>query len=291
MKKLSVLMVALILLVTTLSAMQETVLFEIPHGSGDGELRTNGDNWREIPGPFTMDEEGNFYICDFDNNRIQVFSKDGKFIRSIKTGRAYNGFIHYDNNKLFYSAIENNEYSVMCCDISSDSLSLYKQFPSKLVTNPIYTSFCIEGKLYLLIPDQNYSFDDDETKIYAINSAKYDTLIYNFTKDINMKGIKKGNLAIIGIYNKEIYFFYYYNEKNSEGTMTHFNKIIKTSGYQIKEVANKQWFNHFYSKPENFYISTSGEIYGLIPVLLKTHKGSLGYELLDEMKFQMIKYY
>jgi sugar lactone lactonase YvrE len=45
-------------------------------GRGDGEF--------DQPEDLAFDAEGNLWVADGDNHRVQVFTKDGKFLRKIE---------------------------------------------------------------------------------------------------------------------------------------------------------------------------------------------------------------
>jgi len=59
----------------------------LPYGSGPGQAGLAGGFDRERQGPqsFAVDEQGNFYISDTVNRRIQVISPQGRVIREIPT--------------------------------------------------------------------------------------------------------------------------------------------------------------------------------------------------------------
>lgn len=61
------------------------VTVDIPYGSGKGEVGAVDAGEGAIIGPksFTVDDKGNIYICDTVNERIQVFSSNGKYLSTI----------------------------------------------------------------------------------------------------------------------------------------------------------------------------------------------------------------
>ncbi|MBM4135637.1 MAG: hypothetical protein FJ241_02275 [Nitrospira sp.] len=63
----------------------EMITIEIPYGSGEGEVGAVDEGEGVIIGPksFTIDDKGNIYICDTVNNRVQIFSRDGKHLSAI----------------------------------------------------------------------------------------------------------------------------------------------------------------------------------------------------------------
>ena len=48
-------------------------------GSGDGRFR--------FPAGLTVDTFGRLIVCDYDNNRLPVFTLDGKFVTKIRPQR------------------------------------------------------------------------------------------------------------------------------------------------------------------------------------------------------------
>lgn len=288
MKKLLVVALSLLILVVALSAMQETVLFEIPHGTGPGEIRTNSDFWTLLPGPFTMDDEGNFYICDFDNNRIQVFDKAGKFIRSIKTGRACNGFINYYNGKLYFSGILDNKYGIDVYDIERDSLFNYTMFNYEGHLNPTLGSFVFDNTLYVVTDENENVMTDDNNRIKIISQASYDTLLYSMIENVKENWLRKSFLKIVGNHDDKIYLYYRYRENGKEGQQTK-QGIVEVDNGTLKTMSDKFWFEGFIDKPSDFYITKNGKLLGLIPILIETGPGGMGYDRLVKMKFQMIE--
>jgi len=60
------------------------VLMEMPWGSGPGQLGIGGGGEVAFgPSRLVVDGEGNIYIFDTANNRIQKFSKNGEFVKAI----------------------------------------------------------------------------------------------------------------------------------------------------------------------------------------------------------------
>lgn len=86
---------------------------DITYGSGNGEVGAVSEGEGAIIGPksFTVDDEGNIYICDTVNERVQVFSSNGDYLSTIPLkveGMATDiaidkrGFIYiYDRIKLY----------------------------------------------------------------------------------------------------------------------------------------------------------------------------------------------
>jgi len=289
MKKLSVLAVALILLFTTLSAMQETVVFEASFGSGKEDFKIYSEFWPQLPGPFDIDELGNFYICDLDNKRIQVFSKEGKHIRSINNLFGYNGFIHYSNNKIYFSGVGKIGYTIECIDLQTDSCLTYKKLYYENSINPINERFRYKDKLFLISEHVENQMYDEVAKISIISSSQYDTLFYNITKNINMKGFNEGLMRIIGSKGPELLIFNM--EHKIIGNSDHYeSRILKTNDKLIETYIKREWFEHFDDKPENFVVSDKGEIFAFIPIIIKGHIDKSGEYKVDDMKFQMIKY-
>ncbi|HAC18736.1 MAG TPA: hypothetical protein DCF78_09190, partial [Dehalococcoidia bacterium] len=52
-------------------------------GDGDGQLN--------MPWGNAVDEDGNVYVCDWRNDRIQKFSADGAFLMKFGSSGAENG--------------------------------------------------------------------------------------------------------------------------------------------------------------------------------------------------------
>ena len=77
---------------------------------------TRGDGQMEIYNPYALSidrDNGDIFVCDFDANRIQVFSREGNYLRTIKPQEMKNpSFIAVSLHHLFVS-----------CE---DPLSIYK---------------------------------------------------------------------------------------------------------------------------------------------------------------------
>jgi DNA-binding beta-propeller fold protein YncE len=64
-------------------------------GMGPGEF--------DMPHALAMDQEGRLYVADRQNNRIQVFDQNGKFIKQMFQFGRPSG-IYIDKNDILYSA-------------------------------------------------------------------------------------------------------------------------------------------------------------------------------------------
>jgi tripartite motif-containing protein 71 len=64
----------------------EAMEFEVQWG-GEGE----GDSQFDSPCGVAVDEEGRVFVCDRSNHRVQVFSKDGAFVRKVGTQGSEDG--------------------------------------------------------------------------------------------------------------------------------------------------------------------------------------------------------
>ncbi|MEX0702248.1 MAG: SMP-30/gluconolactonase/LRE family protein [Planctomycetales bacterium] len=62
-------------------------------GNAPGQFR--------IPTAVTVDDEGRIYVCDYGNNRIQVFSPEGKHLKSIETPAPAQLEIHRKTKELY----------------------------------------------------------------------------------------------------------------------------------------------------------------------------------------------
>jgi DNA-binding beta-propeller fold protein YncE len=82
------------------------------YGTANGEFRMDLD----LPGGLALDSQGNVYVADTGNNRIQVFTANGKFLKSFgSAGKADGQFDHpaglaFDplNNNLYVADAVNN---------------------------------------------------------------------------------------------------------------------------------------------------------------------------------------
>jgi DNA-binding beta-propeller fold protein YncE len=68
------------------------------HGDGNGEMNNPVDT--------VADGKGNFYVADFDNNRVQVFNEKGKFEKAIKVGARPSGLALFPDGKLIVASTE-----------------------------------------------------------------------------------------------------------------------------------------------------------------------------------------
>jgi hypothetical protein len=61
------------------------VTVEIPYGSGKGEVGAvkGGEGANTGPKSFAVDDQGNIYVCDTLNKRVQIFSLGGAYLSTI----------------------------------------------------------------------------------------------------------------------------------------------------------------------------------------------------------------
>ena len=91
------------------------------------ELTTPGDFAR--PTGLAVDQEGNLYVCDTLNNRIEIFDADGKFIRSF--GKAGDGPGYFSRPKGV--AIDSDGH-VWVADGMQDRVQVFNQESQLLIS-------------------------------------------------------------------------------------------------------------------------------------------------------------
>lgn len=108
------------------------VVIEGKWGDKPGEFGFSGEELPGGPSSFTIDKKGKFYINDCINNRIQIFSEEGKLLRVItlekilpKHIRAVYGDIAVSGDRIFLSA-GNKIYVLDTLGDKIDSYNVYQ---------------------------------------------------------------------------------------------------------------------------------------------------------------------
>lgn len=68
---------------------------------GDKEKAGNDDNHFEHPTSLDTDKDGNVYVSDLENDRIQVFDKSSKLIKSIKVNNPRKVAVHQKTGEIY----------------------------------------------------------------------------------------------------------------------------------------------------------------------------------------------
>ncbi|HHY14170.1 MAG TPA: hypothetical protein GX526_05990, partial [Thermoanaerobacterales bacterium] len=64
------------------------------HGYGDGQLGAEGSEFYIGPSGLSLDSDDNIYVSDTINNRIQIFDKNGKYLKKITNDDVKGVFTH-----------------------------------------------------------------------------------------------------------------------------------------------------------------------------------------------------
>ena len=76
-------------------------------GSGPGQFK--------VPHSVRVSQDGRVYVCDRENDRVQVFNEEGEFITQWTDFKAPMG-IHIDSNQIVYVTDQNPRFSIYTLD-------------------------------------------------------------------------------------------------------------------------------------------------------------------------------
>lgn len=91
-----------------------TVIAQIPWGDGEGELGMVKGIGATHPSHLSFDDKGQIYVADKNNTRINVYTKDMNFLRSIPThsGILFSPDLIIDSSGAIFGASERNFYKI-----------------------------------------------------------------------------------------------------------------------------------------------------------------------------------
>jgi len=106
------------------------------YGSKDGQMRT--------PAGIALDQEGNVYVTDTTNNRIQVFSSNGTFITKWGEYGSVNGSMRTPAG----IAVDSSSGNVYVADTGNNIISAFTSRPP-IIINVAFSSE--EGERYMVM--------------------------------------------------------------------------------------------------------------------------------------------
>ncbi len=74
---------------------------------GAQETDTDKEHFKSA-GPIAVDTQGRIYVCDTENNRVQVYTPDGKYYRSLATDCPTNVKVHQRTNHIYVFSFVSN---------------------------------------------------------------------------------------------------------------------------------------------------------------------------------------
>lgn len=284
----SIIFILLTLILVKICYSEETVLFEIPHGTGPGELRTDIDNWRELPGPITIDEERNFYICDFYNERIQIFDQKGKYLKSLIDSNGQNAFIFKNKSRIYYYALENNFYCIKYFDLQTDSNYVLFSPYTNSDRNHLMFSYSGDDKFVIVINEKENIKNEEYQNFLFICKKDYDSILCKIVNIVNNYSVLLSRARVLMHSKLGDYLYIPFGLKEADYG---FDNIYLFKHSDYNSLVKGDFFPGYYPKLGNIFIDEkNASFYVLYPILIESFIDPLHYEQMSKMKFQMIEF-
>ncbi|MBX7152640.1 hypothetical protein K1X84_13445 [bacterium] len=146
---------------------------------------TAGISDGQFIGPFGVatDRSGNIYVSDWNNNRIQVFTSNGSFLRSMTPGLNYPRGIVFDKNGHLYIADSGNSRIIKCDSLGNILLTFGSFGTGNGQFNAALRDLAVDDS-YLYVVDHNndriqkFDFDGNFITKWGNNGSGIGQFVY-----------------------------------------------------------------------------------------------------------------